>query len=86
MAGKRPRSDEYVETFYCTIVYNDIRLTRNPCSTVRIVQSKLPHAGTWEVSQMQAYSPRSSLAKRRRADTLNLAYLKMLNVSHIDDK
>lgn len=49
-----------------------------------IVQLKLPHAGTWEVSQKQICPPRSLLTKRQRADTLKLEYLKMLGVSHID--
>ncbi len=36
------------------------------------------------MSQMQAFPSRSWLARWRRADTLKVAYLKMLNVSHIE--
>ncbi len=50
----------------------------------RIAQLKLPHAGIWEVSQMQVCPPRSLLAKRQRAGTLKFAYLKALAVSHIN--
>ncbi len=50
----------------------------------RIVQLKLPHAGTWEVSQKQCCPPRSLLTKRQRAGALKSAYWKMLARSHLD--
>lgn len=43
---------------------------------IKIVQLKLPHDGTWEVSQKQHCPPRSLLTKRQRAGTLKSAYWK----------
>lgn len=51
---------------------------------IRIVQLKLPQAGTWEVSQEQYCPPRSLLTKRQRASTLKSAYWKMVARSYFD--
>lgn len=51
---------------------------------IRIVQLKLPHAGTWEVSQKQYCPPRSLLPKRQRAGALNSAYWKTDARSYFD--
>ena len=51
---------------------------------IRIVQLKLPHASTWEVSQKQHCPPRSLLTKRQRAGALKSAYWKTVTRSHFD--
>ncbi len=51
--------------------------SKSSWNEIQIVQLKLPHTGTGEVS-------RSSLTKRQRADTLKSAYWKTVARSHFD--
>ena len=51
---------------------------------IRIVQLKLSHVDTWEVSQKQHCPPRSLLTKRQRAGALKSAYWKTTARSYFD--